>query len=294
MFEKIRSRFRKVDWGGLLSRRPGLWRAFGFAAGFALVVLLIHREVYSFLAQRRQFAVPEIRTALAPAWADERGVEVVKIDVGRATLFDPDLVGKVGAAFEACPWIRKVTAVERVFPDQLRVRFEYRRPHVAVRRENGYVLVDAQGVRLPGVYAEPPTCDRATLVAGVGSAPPEAGRTWEDPALRAGLELTDLVQSTPLLAKLGLREVNVANFGGRLDPRQSELVFVTKRGCELAWGRTPGTSKFGDLTVEEKLENLRDVLAAYPELAGLRRAKIHFRGTRGTVEPLDSHVQNRR
>lgn len=300
MFAKLLGRVKKLDWdkgaakaGAFLSRHKGAGRALVFAAGFGLVVLLVHRQVYSLLTERRQFRAPELRTAVAPGWADERGVELVKID-GAESLFDPELVSRVGAAFEACPWIKKVTAVERVFPDQLRVKFDYRVPHVAVRRENGYVLVDAEGVRLPGVYVEPPPCARSTHVAGVGSHPPEPGKAWNDPALKAGMEMADVVHSTPLLARLKLREANVANFAGRLDPRMSELTMVGPGGVELAWGRTPGTSKFGDLTTEEKLENLREVLAAYPDLAGLRRAKIYFRGSRGAVEPLDSHVQNRR
>jgi hypothetical protein len=301
MFAKLLGRVRKLDWdkgaakaGAFLSRHKGAGRGLLFAAGFALVVLLVHREVYSLLTERRQFSVPELKSAVAPRWADERGVELVKIDGAGTTLFDPELVARVGAAFEACPWIKKVTAVERVFPDQLRVRFEYRTPHVAVRRENGYVLVDPDGVRLPGVYVEPPACARSTHVAGVTSRPPEPGRAWDDPALRAGMELADTIQATALLGKLRVREVNVANFGGRLDPRMSELTMLTTTGCELGWGRTPATSKFGDLSTEEKLENLREVLAAYPDLAGLRRVKIYFRGQRGAVEPLDSHVQNRR
>ena len=51
-------------------------------------------------------------------------------------------------SFEDCAWIKKVTAVERVFPDQVRIRFEYRRPHVAVRCENGYVVVDVTPARM--------------------------------------------------------------------------------------------------------------------------------------------------
>ena len=301
MFGKLLGKVGKFDWdraakraGAFLSDHKGAARAVFFAAGFALVVLLVHREVYSLLTERRQFRAPELRSAVVPRWADERGVELVKIDGAGTSLFDPELVARVGAAFEACPWIRKVTAVERVFPDQLRVRFEYRTPHVAVRRENGFVLVDPDGVRLPGVYVEPPACARSTQLSGVTTRPPEPGRVWEDAALRAGMELADTIEAAPLLGRLRVREVNVANFGGRLDPRMSELTMITKAGCELGWGRTPATSKFGDLSTEEKLENLREVLAAYPDLAGLRRVKIYFRGQRGAVEPLDSHVQNRR
>ncbi|HYF01657.1 MAG TPA: hypothetical protein VEJ18_22240 [Planctomycetota bacterium] len=296
MLKTLQARLRKMDMdkvaaraGAFLSRHRGAGRALLFAAGFAFIVLLVHREVYSFLTRRSVYAVPELKTAVGPSWADRHGVELVKIDGPSTNLFDPDLVARVGAAFESSAWIKKVTAVERVFPDQLRVRFEYRQPHVAVKRDNGYVLVDAEGVRLPGVYVDPPTCERRTVVAGLASAPPAPGRRWEEPALRAAIEMADFVQQTPLLARLNVREINVANFAGRLDPRQSEITLVTRNGCELAWGRGAAQARYGDLTPEEKLENLREVLAAYPDLQGLRRAKIYFRGR--TVEPVDSHAQ---
>ena len=300
MLRKLLGKWRKPDLdkvgakvGAFASRHRTVWRALVFAAGFAFVVLLIHREVYSFLTRRGSYTVPDIRTAVAPAWSDRQGVEIVKIDNAGTNLFDEALVAKVGKAFEDCAWIKKVTSVERVFPDQLRVRFEYRRAHVAVRCENGYVAVDSEGVRLPGVYADPPPCERAVQVAGVGGRAPEPGKVWESAALKAGMALAEYVESTPLLARLKVREVNVANHGGRLDPRTSETFLTTASGIELAWGRTPDTSRFGEPSPEEKLENLREVMAAYPDLAGLRRVKIYFRGARA-VEPAEGHAQIRR
>jgi hypothetical protein len=300
MLRKLLSKWRKTNVdkvgarvGAFASRHKTIGRALVFAAGFSLVVLLIHREVYSFLTRRGPYAVPDIRTAVAPAWSDRQGVEIVRVDNPGANLFDETLVAKVGKAFEDCAWIQRVTSVERVFPDQLRVRFEYRRPRVAVRCENGYVVVDAEGVRLPGVYVDPPPCERSVQVAGVGGRPPEPGRAWDSPALKAGMALADYVDATPLLARLRVREINVANHGGRLDPRLSEVVLSTSSGVELAWGRTADTARFGDPTPEEKLENLREVLASYPDFSGLRRVKIYFRGARA-VEPAEGHAQIRR
>ena len=300
MLKKLIARLKKTDLdkvgarvGAFASRHKAVGRALLFAGGFALVVLLIHKEVYSFLTRRGQYSVPDIRTAVAPAWSDRQGAEIVKLDNPGVNLFDEALVGRVGKAFEECAWIKRVTGVERVFPDQLRVKFEYRRPHVAVRCENGYVIVDADGVRLPGVYVDPPPCERSVQLAGVGGRPPEPGKAWDAPAIKAGMTLADYVDATPLLARLRVREINVANHGGRLDPRLSEVVLATSSGVELAWGRTADTTRFGDPSAEEKLENLREVLAAYPELSGLRRVKIYFRGARA-VEPAEGHAQNRR
>jgi hypothetical protein len=298
MLGKFVVRLRKANWdkaaarvGAFASRHQDAALRGLFVAGLALVVMLVHREVFAFIAQRRQFTAPPIKTAVVPRWATSQGQEVVRIDGAGRSLFDPQLVEKVGKTFEACPWVRRVTAVERVFPDQLVIKFEYRRPHVAVRRENGYVLVDQDGVRLPGVYAAAPACDRSVQVTGVASLPPEPGQPWKDEALAAAVAMADYIPGSSVLGRLGIREVDVANYGGRQDPRRSEMSLVAASGCVLAWGRTSATSKFGDLSTEEKLENLREVLAVYPDLNGLKRVTLYFRGSRA-VEPTDSYVSS--
>ena len=300
MIRKFFEPLRGLDWnrlraraGAFASAHERAGRRILTAAGFLFIVLLVHREVYSYIMKRSLYAVPEIQTAVAPPWADGRGVEIVRVDTRDATLFDRDLVDRVAREFEACPWVRKVTSVERVFPDRLRVRFEYRHPHVAVRRGAGYVLVDDDGVRLPGVYAEPPTCERPARIAGVDSTPPAPGQTWDDPALRAGIEMADYVVSTSPLDRIGIREIDVSNFGGRRDRRLTEVTLVSATGCSLQWGRLPGTTKFGDPEPGEKLENLRGIMAAYPGLRGLRSVKLYFSGSRA-VEPLEAHVNNPR
>lgn len=294
MLRKFLAPLGRVDWGRIaartgafLSRHPSKGLGALYAAAFALVVLLVHREVYFFMTSRGQFTVPRVESAVAPRWAGREGVEIVRVGKDGASIFDPGLVERVGRSFEECAWIRRVTAVERVFPDRLRVRFEYRVPHAAVRRPNGFVIVDAEGVRLPGVYGEPPrSCARSVEISGVASPPPEPGRPWEDPALKAAMALADLVESNSLLARLRIREVDVSNFDGKTDARRSEVAFVTASGCTIAWGRAPGAGKFGEPSSEEKLENLREVLAVYPNLDGVRTVKVYFRGTRA-VEPND-------
>jgi hypothetical protein len=301
MLGKFVARLRRPEWGrwaaaagAFVSRRKGLGAALLFGGALGLVVLLVHREIYSFIASKPQYSVPRIDAALAPRWADRQGAELVRVETEGASLFDDGLVERVGRSFEECPWIARVTAVERVFPNQLRVRFEYRRAHAAVRRPNGHVvLVDAAGVRLPGVYLEPPTCDRAAVVSGVPSAPPAPGRTWDDPALRAGLAMADFAVDSPLLRRLGVREVDVSNFGGRVDARRSEVTLVTSAGCQVQWGRTAAAPRYGDPSDAEKLELLRDVMADYPDLRGLRSVKLYFKGSRA-VEPADSTTVIRR
>ena len=298
MLGKYVARLRKVNWdkgaakvGAFASRHQDSALRALFVVGLGLVVMLVHREVFSFIANRRQFAAPPVKTAVAPKWSNSQGQELVKIDGAGRSIFDPKLVEEVGKKFENCPWVRKVTSVERVFPDQVLIKFEYRRAHVAIRRDAGFVLVDRDNVRLPGVYATPPACDRTVQVSGVATQPPEPGQVWKDDSLQAAVAMADYIPGNSLLGRLGIREVDVTNFAGRQDPRKSEMTLVASNGCQVAWGRTMSTSKFGDLSTEEKLENLREVLAVYPDLNGLKKVTLYFRGSR-SVEPTDSYVHS--
>ena len=294
MIPKIFESIRGLSWsrcGEFVLSHKTACRRIMTTAGFIFIVLLVHREVYSFIMSRNMYDVPEIKAAVAPPWADGRGVEIVRVDTEDITLFDRDLVKRVALELEACAWVREVTSVERIFPDKLRIRFEYRQPHVAVQRGAGFILVDEEGVRLPGVYSEPPACERSARISGVNSSPPAPGQSWNDPALAAGMEMADYVARTSPLDQIGVREIDVSNFGGRQDPRLTEVTLVSATGCSLQWGRLPETAQYGELEPGEKLENLREVLASYPGLRGLRSVTLYFSGARA-VQPLEAHVNN--
>src|SRR5262245_60636258 len=94
------------------------------AGSIVLLVLLVHRAAYTLITKSPEFRIPRAmaRATVAPAWADPASPEsVVLLPAGRDTLMDPDLVSGVAASFASNPWVRRVVAVERAFPDQIRV-----------------------------------------------------------------------------------------------------------------------------------------------------------------------------
>src|SRR5262245_23244707 len=190
----------------------------GIGVGLAFIVLLVHRAAYGMLGSQAQYRVKALaKVQVAPMWAGGESSVEVPADL---SLFDESMVARVARQFEENPWVKRVTLVERVFPDRVRVRFETRRPHVAVRRAEGLVLMDADGVRLPGVYATAPACARSIEIVGTAGAPPPPGKAWTDADVRAGVELVEFAAATPSLRALGVRAVDVSNAGGRADRRK--------------------------------------------------------------------------
>ncbi len=271
----------KRGWAWAKEHRAAIGRAgahLGLVGSFAFLVLLVHRAVYSALSTSPRYRLPESTARVAPTWADGAGAEgVVTIPAGGLGLFDEGLVARVAESFESNPWVRRVTSVERCYPDQVRVKFEMRVPRLAVRRSEGAVLVDADGVRLPGIHGRIPP--GVLEVTGVASAAPGSGRRWEQPEIASALEMASLVEGEGLLRRFGIRAVDVANLNGRRTPREAEIALQAASGAWIAWGRSPSSTRYGEPSVPEKLDNLRLAAENYPNLEGLASVKVHQRGS---------------
>jgi hypothetical protein len=301
-FKRLASSLRSIRLPGLPLLQPirrfigdhadGIWTwgvRVGAVGSLVLIVLLIHRSIYSFISNQGAYTVRQsvAQVDVSPSWADRRtgdGVVTLKVDGAEWNLFDETLVARIGRSFEENAWVRRVTAVERVFPDQIRVKFDLRRPYVAIHRANGFYVVDRDGIRLPGVYTEPPACESSLRFTGLASTPPAAGQKWADAEIAAALEMAALIAQEPAFARAGVTGVDLANLNARLDRRRPELALLTQSGCVIEWGRVPSTTKFGELAVADKLDNLRQVLETYPNLETRGRVKLHV-ATKGQFPP---------
>lgn len=163
----------------------------------------------------------------------------------RFSLLAPDICGRVARAYEQVVWVERVERVEkrdpRVSPDEppLEVQLKFRRPVAFVEGNRGAYLVDAQGVRLPGVYPEAPRLGDCTLlvIRGVNSAPPTPGHAWLGGSVLAGVRVAEAV--APQQEVYRVTTIDVANYGGRRDPRDTEIALYTKNGTRIKWGKAP-------------------------------------------------------
>jgi len=106
---------------------------------------------------------------------------------------------------------------------------------VGVQKDD-YVLVDGQGVRLPGLYVYH---ERWYVIDGVESSPPKVGEHWQSPDLQAGLAVLAALQPEPYRNQI--TGVNVANFTGRRNARNTHIELSTDRpGGRIRWGSAPG------------------------------------------------------
>lgn len=175
--------------------------------------------------------------------------------VGRlngASFSSPTLCADVAAAVEATGWVKSVVRVQRHSDHRVEVHCEYRAPFALVHSSTGLLLVDDDGVRLPGVYAVDPAFK---MIQGVDSLPPDPGQKWAAADLQAGVELIKLLGGESFSDQIVA--VRVHNYAGRRDSRKPHIELATDRtGGRIIWGSGLG-DEIEENTPAQKLELLR-------------------------------------
>lgn len=234
----------------------------GINVGVALAgVWLLDRAVHDYLAHRPELRVhsPRLDWGGRESADMTRGIDAT-LGAVDAPANDDTLIPRLAESLARDPWVRRLHGIRRVYPNHFELDVEFRRPFVAVRHGDGYVLLDEQAVRLPGRFeGEPPDLAEPAIV-GTMMAPPEPGRRWKGREIAVAFELLELRRRS-LLGRLPVVEMDVSNLDGRIRPYQCEVVFRLSNGCELLWGSPPSATRpLWEADVEQKLANLKMAL----------------------------------
>jgi hypothetical protein len=195
--------------------------------------------------------------------------------VGASSTFNRQTLVDVGDALKANPWIRKVNQVRRAYSnkpgDTIEIDCEYRVPLALVHWKDYFWLVDSEGVKLPEQFTQQQLQqvivgrDNKLLfrvIEGVRQPPVESGRKWTGEDLAAGLTLAQYLSGQPFAEEVV--RIDVANFGGRVNEREAQLVLLTKRGTEVRWGRPVNAKDFFiEVSVAQKLDYMRRVYTQF-------------------------------
>jgi hypothetical protein len=198
-----------------------------------------------------------------PAWwqpsFEKQIVESVAFAEGRS-LLDPTLAVQVAAGYARCPWVQSVRRVEKAYPDRIEASLVWRRPGSVVEvvrgRRRRYLLVGEDGVRLPAVFASWPVPELAVpFIRGVPSRKlPLPGEPWAERSVVAAMQITSHLAASDVISQaIRVTGVDVSNYRGRVDPRESEFLVLAEHNCVIEWGREPNTDRPGELPVLRKI-----------------------------------------
>jgi hypothetical protein len=257
-------------------KQPGWWsrnpesRKFIFQLAIplaALVGMLTFgaRMAFAYVRTMPQFRVDAGHLVMdnRPPWLKQDAAHSIHMKAFRRqdiSIFDPDLVPKVRAEYESDPWVLKVVSISKMFPNQVNVGLVLREPVARVSSELGTYLLDINGVV---VDIQNPSHDmnyrHLPIIAGWESEPPLRGKLWDDPSITAALGVSRVLLDEKFTEELAVDQINVSNFKGRKDPRESEIVIHLPAGNQIHWGR--GVSTYGEVPLHEKLKKIRECAA---------------------------------
>ncbi|MCS7032783.1 MAG: hypothetical protein NZ561_02180 [Phycisphaerae bacterium] len=221
---------------------------------------------------------PRIILLNRPGWMSDAAAEELIRALRPATgssAFDTGVLQSRAAIARASPWVKRVRSVRRAFHrsagDVIEVDCEYRAPLAVVHWQDYFWLVDEDAYKLPEQYTleQIPALlidrDRRTqlrIIENVAHPPVESGRKWPGEDLSAGLELARLLHGQRFADEIV--KIDVANFAGRVDPREAQLTLITKYGTEIRWGR-PISAKdaFVEVPPARKLEALAEIFQKF-------------------------------
>lgn len=238
----------------LVLRQCALWVALVvFAVGGTLAASRLEGHVQRQLAQRSDrpiLAFIDLPTSLATLAQAELRAGLDDLIDGRWT--DPVLCRDMAAHLASVGWIEQIRFVRRTADGRLEVSARYRQPVAMVQQDDEFLLVDHQGIRLPGFYLYDPSWK---LIQGVGLPAPPAGVRWAGDDIVAALALIARIEEEPFHGQI--TSVMVDNFRGRRNSRRSHVELATdSAGGRIRWGSAPG-DELEENTVEQKLAILR-------------------------------------
>jgi len=242
------------------ARTPFIWRLLRGTLVALLTAAVGCGAIWGFDALRQQVRLSpgyqvsseSLRLVKGPSWmtpAILAELDVASLDPEfprEFSLLDEGISARIAAAYERSLWVDRVERIvkhdPRVDPQNppLEVFLKFRRPIAFVQVQDGFALVDDQGVRLPGLYREPRLgAARFLVITGVPWLTPRPGQGWDDPSLQAGVQVACAVE--PKREAFRLASIDVSNFGYRRDRRDTEIALYTVSETRIKWGKAPSS-----------------------------------------------------
>jgi hypothetical protein len=148
----------------------------------------------------------------------------------------------------ASPWVEGVSRIQRL-KQAVMVSATYREPVALVQVADGYRIVDAKGVCLPGVFQNQHLAKlRLPVIVGVSAKAPAEGRPWPGEEVQAGYALAKLLAKQPFASQIQAVDVSARDVRGRL-----RMSLMTRDGL-VRWGLPPGQEQAIEPTAQTKID----------------------------------------
>jgi len=233
----------------------------GLLAGAVYGLEHLKRYVYSL----PEYHPSSIRVTLLdpPDWVqrEQWGLRILSaVEVPDAeTWMDERLPIRVAQQLTDSGWVRQVKQVTRQMDGTIEVACSYRRPIAMLSTEAGYVPVDADGFRLPEIYEQVGANSGWLRIRGIQSAMPKVNQPFQGEDALAAIELASVIFEQGWDMSSQISVIDMANFRGRRNRRESHIKLHTPQGHLIHWGSAIG-EEIEEPTAAEKLANIAMML----------------------------------
>lgn len=202
-------------------------------------------------------------------WASA-GLDDSKFKFGGKSLLDDDATTQIYNGYSASPYVKKVHSVARMYPNTAMVACDVRTPALWIYRDNMYISVDDEGLRIGSVSTDRPA---GVIVLGVESHVPPVYKRWNAHDVDAAVDALKCIRQAGV--ESAIRGIDVSNVDGKKNPAESEVVLITISGSRIEFGRPSFSAKAGEATAEQKAAELRTVMTRFPAFKDFETAKIY-------------------
>ncbi|MCF7974716.1 MAG: hypothetical protein K9N55_12940 [Phycisphaerae bacterium] len=228
-----------------------------FGVSGLLIWLFVFAERYlkkNYANQSGPLIIDEV-----PQWVQAPLLDRLYATVGgREFVMDESAAKTIGEALRSMVWLDEIRV--RVVQDGIHVQARWRKPLVFIKKGQKRFLLDADLM----VLEDFPSTLPLVMVKGVRlELTPKPGMQLNLPDLAEALKLIDLLDrmdqvqtpAKPLLREIEL--IDMSNYSGRRNQRESHINLVAKDGTTVQWGAELGQGgQFMELSDEKKLAKL--------------------------------------
>lgn len=232
---------RVLAWAFRSLKRPETRRLIvvgAFITGFCYLSEYVEADVH----KMKKFEVPltELKVSPPPGFLSKQAaidVQGLALPEGGKgfSVFDDRLVPTMAYVLEGLPWVDKVEFMRLEYPGKIRFGLSVLEPTALVKSKSGDTVVVAKdGRRFPRDYLKGLDIEGSpTLPLIIGLDMRRGGKD----VLLSALNFVERLREQKLLKEANIKVIDVSNYKGATDPKQSEILLINEKGTVIEWGR---------------------------------------------------------
>ncbi len=252
-------------------------------SGVAVGLVYLNRYVQSISSNRQVYA--SLILSSPPNWVSASSTLQSRIATaagGTSIMLTDETTRAIASRLEAMPWMYNVKVQTKIDAEPehveplrtLQINAKYRKPVAMIQQgdlkyyvawvEKDDPLYDASEKRIVLLDYVPLEGVICVEITGFKSRPPhDEGQLWKSGEVISAVELLAALgrmdsyetPQKPLLDEIAT--IDLTNYHGRKDSKESQIVMVTKQGVEVWWGAPYSESaRYAEATEREKIGSL--------------------------------------